>query len=196
ARTVGVLRLLAATIGLPYILLASTSPLLQHWLARRPGAALPYRLYALSNLASLGALLGYPVLVEPFVPWRSQALGWATGYAGFAILSILAARRAARSLAAGPLSQEDVGAPSTLAPSRGERAFWVLLAGAASLLLLAVTARLTRDIVPAPLLWVVPLSAYLLTFVLCFEWPRLYWRPLWLGLLLPVALVGVAYLGR
>src|SRR4029077_10451911 len=80
-------------------------------------------------------------------------------------------------------------------PGRAERARWAMLAGAASLFLLAVTARITRDIVPAPLLWVVPLGAYLLTFVLCFEWPRLYSRPLWLGLL-PLALVGVAYLAR
>jgi SAM-dependent methyltransferase len=194
--TLGVLRILAATVGLPYVLLASTSPLLQHWLARRPGAALPYRLYALSNFASLAALLGYPVLVEPFVPWRGQALGWAAAYAGFAGLSVLTARRALRWTPGGSASQEGTLDASPLAPGRGERAFWVLLAGAASLLLLAVTARLTRDIVPAPLLWVVPLSAYLLTFVLCFEWPRLYWRPLWLGLGLPVALVGVAYLGR
>ena len=194
--TLGVLRILAATIGLPFVLLASTSPLLQYWLARRPGAALPYRLYALSNLASLAALLGYPVLVEPLVPWRGQALGWAAAYAGFAILSALAALRAVKGAPGSPASQEKtVDAPS-LAPGRGERAFWVLLAGAASLLLLAVTARLTRDIVPAPLLWIVPLGAYLLTFVLCFEWPRLYWRPLWLGLVLPAALVGVAYLGR
>jgi hypothetical protein len=194
--TLGVLRLLAATIGLPYVLLASTSPLLQAWLARRPGAALPYRLYALSNLGSLAALLGYPVLVEPFVPWRRQAVGWAVAYAGLAVLSGFAARRAARGGPADPTSADGATEASPPAPSRGERAFWVLLAGAASLLLLAVTARLTRDIVPAPLLWVVPLSTYLLTFVLCFEWPGLYWRPIWLGLLLPAALVGVAYLGR
>ena len=194
--TLGVLRLLTATVGLPYVLLASTSPLLQHWLARRPGAALPYRLYALSNFASLVALLAYPVVIEPFVPWRAQALGWAGVYGGFAILSVLAALRAARDAGAGPVSEGMAAEGAPRAPSFGERAFWVLLAAAASVLLLAVTARLTRDIIPAPLLWVVPLGAYLLTFVLCFEWPRLYWRPLWLALVLPVSLVGVAYLGR
>ena len=93
-------------------------------------------------------------------------------------------------------SLDSPGEAEAPAPGGAERALWVLLAGAASLLLLAVTARVTRDIVPAPLLWVVPLGAYLLTFVLCFEWPRLYWRPLWLGLVFPVALVGVAYMGR
>jgi SAM-dependent methyltransferase len=188
------LRLLAATIGLPYVLLASTSPLLQAWLVRRAAVAVPYRLYALSNLGSLVALLGYPVLIEPFIPWRHQALGWAAAYATFAMLSALAALRAARGEPAKHADRDDEMAASAV-PGRAERARWAMLAGAASLLLLAVTARITRDIVPAPLLWVVPLGAYLLTFVLCFEWPRLYWRPLWLGLL-PLALVGVAYLAR
>src|SRR5262249_50975392 len=117
-------------------------------------------------------------------------------YVAFAVLSGLAAWRAARGAPAARASVGDGAEPSPVAPNRGERAFWGLLAGAASLLLLAGTARLTRAILPPPPLWVVPPSACLLTFVLCFEWPRLYWRPLWLGLLLPVALVGVAYLGR
>jgi hypothetical protein len=104
--TLGVLRLLALTIGLPYLLLASTSPLLQAWLTQRPGVAPPYRLYAVSNLASLAALLCYPVLVEPSVPWRRQAIGWAVGYAGFALLSAAAALRARRG-ASGPARASD-----------------------------------------------------------------------------------------
>jgi SAM-dependent methyltransferase len=192
--TLGVLRLLTLTIGLPYVLLASTSPLLQAWLVRQPGAAPPYRLYALSNLASLGALLGYPILVEPSIPWRPQAIGWAAAYAGFALLSAVAALRAARGSASG-LSAPDGIAEPTAAPSWVERGLRTGLAACASLLLLAVTAHITQHIVPAPLLWVVPLAAYLLSFVICFEWPRLYWRPVWMGLL-PVALVGMAYLMR
>ncbi len=196
APMLGVLRLLAVTIGLPYVLLASTSPLLQAWLARRPGAALPYRLYALSNLGSLVALLGYPVLVEPFVPWHRQALGWAVAYADFACSR---PRRAARGqgdcvdTVRGAHAGRCGGGPA--APSRAERSLWTGLAACGTLLLLAVTAHITQQIVPAPLLWVVPLGAYLLTFVVCFEWPRLYWRPLWIGLL-PIALVGIAYLTR
>jgi hypothetical protein len=191
--TLGVLRLLALTIGLPYLLLASTSPLLQAWLTRRPGVAPPYRLYALSNLASLAALLCYPVLVEPSVPWRRQAIGWAVGYAGFALLSAAAALRARRG-ASGPARASD-HAGLSVGPGWAERSLWTGLAGCASLLLLAVTAHITQHIVPAPLFWVVPLATYLLSFVLCFEWPRLYWRPAWMGLL-PVALVGMAYLMR
>jgi SAM-dependent methyltransferase len=192
--TLGVLVLLALTIGLPYVLLASTSPLLQAWLTREPGTAPPYRLYALSNVASLAALLGYPVLVEPSVPWRRQAMGWAAAYAGFALLSTVAALRAAKRIAREPPEPGGTDEP-VAAPSWTERGVWTGLAACASLLLLAVTGHITQHIVPAPLLWVVPLGAYLLTFVLCFEWPRLYWRPVWLGLL-PVALVGMAYLSR
>jgi hypothetical protein len=198
--TVGVLSLLAMTIGLPYVLLASTGPLLQAWLVRRPGTAPPYRLFALSNLASLVALLGYPVLIEPSTPWRRQAVGWALAYLGFALLSVAAALRAARVTPAksfGPPTPPtpDNAGEASAAPSRGERSLWTGLAACASLLLLAVTAHVTQQIVPAPLLWVVPLGAYLLTFVVCFEWPRLYWRPLWIGLL-PIALVGIPYLTR
>jgi hypothetical protein len=192
--TLGVLSLLALTIGLPYVLLASTSPLLQAWLAREPGAAMPYRLYALSNLASLAALLGYPVLVEPSMPWRRQAIGWAAAYAGFALLSAVVALRAARGSASRPRVL-DWGTEPSGAPSWAERGLWAGLAACASLLLLAVTAHITQHVVPAPLLWVVPLGAYLLSFVICFEWPRLCWRPVWIGLL-PAALVGMAYLAR
>jgi hypothetical protein len=191
----GVLGVLALTIGLPYVLLASTSPLLQAWLSRRPGSTPPYRLYALSNLASLGALLGYPVLVEPFIPWRLQVAGWALLYSGFAMLSAVAALRAAQDGLSRPGAPSAVEEPSSAAPSWAERGLWAGLGACGSLLLLAVTAQITQQIVPAPLLWVVPLGAYLLSFVLCFEWPRLYWRPAWIGLL-PVALVGITYLAR
>ena len=128
------------------------------------------------------------------MPWRRQAMGWALAYAGFAALSVAAALRVARA--------RETGAPSAVPPADGaeaaapphwvDRSLWIVLAACASLLLLAVTLHITQH-VPAPLLWVVPLAAYLLSFVLCFEWPRLYWRPIWL-VLLPAALVGMAYL--
>ena len=191
---IGVLSILATTIGLPYILLASTGPLLQAWLVRRPGAAPPYRLFALSNLASLAALLGYPLLVEPAIPWRRQAIGWALAYLGFVLLSTVAAIRAARVSTSGAAPLDEAAGAAASLP-RSELGLWTVLAACGSLLLLAVTAHITQQIVPAPLLWVAPLAAYLLTFVICFEWPRLYWRPLWLGLL-PVALVGTSYLAR
>ena len=190
----GVLAALALTIGLPYVLLASTSPLLQAWLSRRPGAAPPYRLYALSNLASLAALLGYPILVEPSISWRRQVIGWGLLYAGFALLSAVAALRAVQGSSSGPRLPDEAVEPSA-APSWAERGLVAGLGVCGSLLLLAVTGHITQHIVPAPLLWVVPLGVYLLSFVVCFEWPRLYWRPVWIGLL-PVALVGMAHLAR
>ena len=112
----GVLSVLATTIGLPYVLLASTGPLLQAWLARRPGAAPPYRLFALSNLASLAALLGYPVLVEPSIPWGRQAIGWAVGYLAFMLLSALAALRAARPHPPAPATAGGRRSPPRRAP--------------------------------------------------------------------------------
>ncbi len=106
----------------------------------------------------------------------------------------MAALRAAQGSSSGPRLPDEVVEPSA-APSWAERGLVAGLGVCGSLLLLAVTAHITQHIVPAPLLWVVPLGVYLLSFVVCFEWPRLYWRPVWIGLL-PVALVGMAYLAR
>src|SRR6185312_7715465 len=91
-----ILGLLAVTIGLPYFLLATTSPLLQAWFSRRFPGRNPYRLFALSNLASLAALLAYPFAVEPWISTRTQAYGWSAGYACFAVLCIATAWRSAR----------------------------------------------------------------------------------------------------
>src|SRR6202035_3286001 len=93
-----ILRLLAFTIGMPYFLLSSTSPLLQAWYARRKGAA-PYRLYALSNLASMAALLSYPALVEPNFTTRHQGMMWSIAYVGFALLCAATTWQSARGLA-------------------------------------------------------------------------------------------------
>ena len=166
----GVLSVLATTIGLPYVLLASTGPLLQAWLARRPGAAPPYRLFALSNLASLAALLGYPVLVEPSIPWRPAGDRLGAG-ATSPSCSSRRWRRSARPGRIRPGAATAGDAEEPAAPRPAELALWTVLAACGSLLLLALTAHITQQIVPAPLLWVVPLAAYLLTFVICFEWP-------------------------
>src|SRR5262249_29992788 len=128
------------------------------------------------------------------VPWRRQAIGWAGGYVIFAGLCVVAARRAA----SGPSSRgetSDDAPPLVPAPSWTERSLWTGLAAGPSLLLVAVASHLTQHIVPAPLLWILPLAAYLLTLVLCFEWPHLYWRPAWIAIL-SGALVGLGYLMR
>jgi len=185
-----VLGVLAGAIGLPYLLLSTTGPLMQAWYARAFAGMRVYRLYALSNLASLLALLGYPVLVEPFLELREQARAWSAGYALFVAACAATAwwswrqAPAARSAA--------TAAPQEDAPRPGwrEALLWVALAMTASTLLLAMTRHLTQDVAPVPFLWVLPLALYLASFILCFDAPRYYVRPLFLAAL-PAAFYGM-----
>src|SRR5215510_275854 len=157
-----ILGLLAFTVGLPYFLLATTSPLVQAWYARRFSS--PYRLFALSNLASLAALLCYPVVVEPFVTTHVQAIAWSWGYALFVVLSVGSALYTMR--AAVGLGGAQVRLEAGPKPRGGTRLEWMLLPALASLLLLAVTNYVTRNIASIPFLWILPLALYLLTFIL------------------------------
>jgi hypothetical protein len=183
------LGLLAVTVGMPYFLLSATSPLLQAWYARTHSGTTPYRLFALSNLASMLALLSYPPVVEQYLATRLQAQLWSVAYAGFAALCAAIAWRSGQQAEA-PRRQAAVEpAP---APGWKLRLLWMALAACASTLLLAVTTFLTQDVAAIPFLWIVPLSAYLLSFIISFESPRLYRRPVYFTLL-PVALGGAAY---
>src|SRR3954451_85243 len=142
-----ILALLSATVGLPYFLLSSTGPLLQAWYARNHKEGMPYRLFALSNFASLLALLSYPVAIEPNLASRVQAWAWAGAYVAFAAVCGLTAWRAslhpnARSTA----SSTDPGAFAS--PSWTVRVLWLGLSASASILLLAVTTHLTQDVAP------------------------------------------------
>jgi SAM-dependent methyltransferase len=172
-----ILALLAATVGLPYFLLSSTSPLLQAWYARAHQQGMPYRLFALSNFASLLALLSYPVLIEPNLPSRWQGISWSIAYVCFAAVCAWTAWRAS-AVDVMPAQQAEAGE----APTWRLRLLWLGLAASASVLLLAVTTHLTQDVAPIPFLWILPLTAYLLTFIVCFEAPRVYWRPIFLPL--------------
>jgi hypothetical protein len=183
-----ILLLLAATVGLPCIALAATSPLLHAWYARlRPGAAV-YRLYGLSNLGSLLALFAYPFLVEPLLARRAQAAVWSAGMAAFAVLCAACAWIAGRWLPTS--SAATVAAPDADIPvaqgrdptpweMRVRPVLWVALPACASALLLGTTNMITQDIAPIPLLWVLPLALYLLTFVIAFDRPRWYVRKIW-----------------
>lgn len=175
-----ILGLLAATVGLPYFLLATTSPLVQTWYARAHGAV-PYRLYALSNLGSMLGLVTYPAVVEPRMAVGTQAAVWSASYALFAALSIAGAWKAARRQAATEKAQVEAAA----GPPPGWRlhVLWAALAACASTLLLAITAFLTQDVAAVPFLWVAPLSVYLLSFILCFDRPQIYDRRVWFPLL-------------
>ncbi len=192
--TLRILAMLTLSVGLPYILLSTTSPLLQAWYARTRRAAFPWRLFALSNLASMLALLTYPTLVEPWLAVHTQRWVWSGAYLAFAGLCALAGFRS-RELA--PLTAD---APARTDPEPTEpppgvplKLLWIALAAVPSMLMLAVTNHLTQDVASIPFLWVLPLSVYLLSFILTFDARGWYQRGPFLVLLAP-ALGGMSYL--
>jgi len=179
-----ILAMLTLVLGLPYFLLSATSPLLQKWLAR--GGSAPYRMFALSNVGALLALAAYPLLIEPRIATRTQDVCWSAGFALFAVLCTVAAFSALPGRAG-------VAAPSeTSAASNASRIPWLLLAAAGSMLLVSTTNQLTQNVAAVPLLWILPLAVYLLSFIICFENPRWYQRGVFLRLL-AVALASLAY---
>ena len=181
-----ILGLLAVTVGVPFLLLSATSPLLQAWHTLGSEAARPYRLYALSNAGSLLALLSYPVLVEPLLSTRHQAWTWSVAYGAFVVVcAVIAFRQRAVAHPSGKVAGDRW-------PDGKLQLLWLGLAATASALLLCVTHHISQNIAAVPLLWIVPLSLYLLSLILCFEGHGWYHRPLFLRLL-PVFLGGMAY---
>lgn len=180
-----ILGLLATSIGPTYVLLAAGGPLLQAWLARR--GRVPWRLFALSNLASLAALIAYPFLVEPWLGLTDQRRVWSVAYIVYAglvgYLAWQARRESAIALPAAPDAVPVAAAADTESSgsSEGRPWLWVVLAAVPSALLIAVTEYLTRDVAPMPLLWIPPLVLYLATFVIWFDGNLPYFRPMWLG---------------
>ncbi len=193
-----ILGLLVATIGLPYFMLSTTGPLVQSWFAREHTDPLVakrvYRFFALSNFGSILGLLAYPFAIETWVSTRVQAWGWSSAYALFVVLCAASAWRARQTsqashlVAASGESSSAPAAPAGLAneapPSASDYALWLALSALASLLLLSISNHITQNVASIPFLWVLPLTLYLLTFVLCFEgrggrgW---YVRTVWLG---------------
>ncbi len=158
---------LSLSIGLPFLVLSATSPLLQVWWARVEGGKIPYRLYALSNVGSLLALALYPSVIEPRFALHSQRVGWCCGFAIFAVLSALAAVKARSStVAPAGVMPEDLSLPR--APGR-DKLLWLLLPMGAAMQLSAVTSYITANIAPIPLLWILPLAVYLITIILAFQ---------------------------
>ncbi len=187
------LAMLAVSIGLPFFVLSTTAPLFQSWFARaRPGLS-PYRLYALSNAGSLLALLGYPFLVEPYVPRTLQGWGWGVGFLVFVAGCAVCARdlwkraEASPEPAAAPSTGEAEGPP----PGPWRTLAWLGLSACASVLLLATTNQLSQDVAAGPFLWVLPLALYLLTFIVTFNRETLYPRAVCV-LLLVICVGGVA----
>ncbi len=182
-----ILLLLGATIGLPYFLLSSTSPLLQAWYVRKTGSTVPYRLFALSNFGSMLALVSFPFLVEPKLTSKQQAFSWSAAYILFAVLCGVVAWSSRVGVTKKPATS------SGDRPASRELVLWIALAACASTLLVSVTNHLSQNVAPIPLLWVLPLALYLLTFILAFESDRIYQRWIFLPLLIP-SLAAMAYM--
>jgi hypothetical protein len=195
-----ILGLLTMSIGWPFVLLSATSPLVQAWYARTRSASEPYHLFAVSNLASLMALLSFPFLLEPWLPSRLQAALWSVLYGIFAGVCTIAAwltrhtpppsdpQAVGESSGTVPVPAPEMQPP----PTRRERVIWLALSACGSMLLLSITNHLTENVAPIPLLWVLPLALYLLTFTMAFN--RRSLNPRWLMVrLLAVALGSLGY---
>lgn len=207
-----ILLLLAVTIGLPYLMLSTTGPLVQAWFARRfagtPSAASVWRLYALSNIASMLALVSYPPLIEPAASARWQSVGWSLGYGAFVLLALGSAWLATRPLVSAPVTrvtEVDAQTPAATAaqaaeaaspPTTGQQMLWLLLAALGSVMLLTVTTHVTQNIASVPFLWVLPLALYLISFILTFDGRGWYWRKTYhagAALLLALMMGGLSY---
>jgi spermidine synthase len=198
-----ILALLGASLGLPYFVLSATGPLLQQWFSQTNPGRSPYRLYALSNVGSLLALLSYPFFFETHFTRKAQAGLWAAGLAAYVVCCGWCALKLWKAQKPGARSQES-GAPSPetevqqiLAinhqPSTINYLLWLLLPACASALLLATTNKMCQDVAVIPFLWVLPLALYLLSFIICFDSPRWYVRfPFALALVLALGAVCVA----
>ncbi len=188
-----VLMVLTILVGAPYLMLSTTGPLMQAWYVRAfstdAGNSRAYRLYALSNLASMIALLSYPIVIEPVFGVGIQANLWSAGYAAFVALALATAAMVWRSHA-GPEIKKQATRVNVPRPALAECLIWVGLGATASTLLLTLTRQLTADVAPVPFLWVLPLAIYLLSFILCFDAPRYYVRPLFLSAL-PVSFFAI-----
>ena len=180
-----ILAVLAAAVSVPFILLSASAPLLQSWFAHRYPGKSPFRLYALSNVGSLLALLGYPFLVEPALTLSAQAWAWSAVYIVFIGIALwsgqpFVAKKYAQETRRASSSQPAV--QRTLV-SWFDRMFWLVLAASGSIVLLAVTNQMCQDVAVIPFLWVIPLSLYLITFIICFERDAWYQRKIWLPFL-------------
>ncbi len=193
--TLYILLLLSVSVGLPYFLLSATSPLLQAWFARVYQERSPYRLYALSNVGSLGALLTYPFIVEPALTTSIQGNVWSVAFGLFAALCAALTIKLWRAGALPSMTQGDTKSTSEedISPPWVTRISWVALPALGSILLLAVTNHLCQNVAVVPLLWILPLSLYLLSFIICFDREAWYVRR-WFALGAVISVLAATYL--
>ena len=180
--TISVFAVLGGCVGLPYALLSSTSPLIQKWFSLQSNDALPYRYFALSNAGSLLALFAFPLFIEPRFTGHQQSYFWSAAFVGFVVLCACSALLQIRNHPSVPFRSSELASHHS---SFVVVALWTSIAAGASAMLLIVTNLLTQNIAPMPLIWVVPLGIYLLTFILCFESKTWYRRWFFLTLVLP-----------
>lgn len=188
-----ILLVCSMTVGLPYFLLAATSPLVQVWFARAFPKRNPYRLYALSNTGSLLALATFPFVFEPLMTRRGMAVLWSAAFAVFAVLcagAVLLSRRLSQTPHTDPQELLSADADAAVKPPRLHMWLWLGLSGGAVVELLAVTNKITQDIAVIPFLWILPLSLYLLTFIICFDHSRWYKRWVWVPLFI-LGMIGI-----
>ncbi|MFO0975237.1 MAG: hypothetical protein U0996_02505 [Planctomycetaceae bacterium] len=182
-----ILLLLGATVGGPYFLLSTTGPLMQKWFSRTTPGQSPYRLYALSNVGSLLALLSYPFVFEPWLKLRQQVYSWTGLYAVYVLLAGWCAYRLLKwnvSLPATPVSERESEEREGSRPGWGMILLWLLLSSCGSIMLLATTNQLCIDVATVPFLWILPLSLYLISFIICFDSPKWYDRRVYVLLML------------
>ena len=177
-----ILMVLGASVGVPYFALSSTGPLLQKWFSDAFVGVSPYRLFALSNVGSLLALLSYPFFFEVYWDSRTQAAMWAIGFLVFALCCAFCAWWTFKAREANTANDVKSHARHLTAadvpPSWLLRGAWIGLPALASVMFLAVTNEVCQNVATVPLLWIVPLSFYLLSFIVAFDHPRWYIRPL------------------
>ena len=194
-----ILALLTVSLGLPYLVLSATGPLMQEWFRRTSPGASPYRLYALSNVGSLLALVSYPFYFETNFTRLAQARFWSWGLVCYALCCGFCAWRVWKNPANAASDSASDSTPASAEtseeiarPTMYQRTLWLCLPACASVLLLAVTNKLCQDVAVIPFLWVLPLALYLLSFIISFDSPRWYSR-FWFTLLLVIALVAVCH---
>lgn len=188
--TIWILMLLVSTVGLPYFLLSTTGPLVQSWVSRTLVGTQVYRFFSLSNLASLIALICYPFFIEPYARLATQAYSWSGVYLIFVVFCAASGWYVYRHAPAVAPNESIRAAPGKHGkkPLRRDYLLWLGLSAMGSWLLVAITNHITQNVAAIPFLWLLPLTLYLLTFVLCFESDRWYRRG---RFLLPSALLLV-----
>ncbi|NLT70265.1 MAG: fused MFS/spermidine synthase [Verrucomicrobiaceae bacterium] len=181
----GIVRLLAVTVGFPYLLLSASGPLLQHWFSEIFPDRSPYRLYAVSNFGSLLGLLTYPFLFEPLLTVPRQTALWSVAFVVYGLLVIAAAVLFVTR--ASPRRRSVPDGDAGVRPAKRDVFLWIAFSACGSMLLLSLTSQMCQDVAVVPFLWVLPLSLYLLTFVIAFDHERWYRR----SLAIPLAAAAV-----